>query len=48
MIFETFLSGTDGVFRVSQLLGISERTVYNRRQRLAKQVGMKLSEGYEE
>ncbi len=48
LILETFLTGTDGAFEAAQILGVSERTVYNRRQRLAKQIARKLTEGYEE
>ena len=48
LILETFLTGTDGIFEAAQSLGISERTVYNRRQRLAKRIVKHLTEGYEE
>ena len=48
MILETFLTGIDGTYEAAHTLGISERTVYNRRQRLAKQIARKLMEGYEE
>ena len=48
LILETFLTGTDGAFEAAQTVGISERTVYNRRQRLAKKIAKHLTEEYEE
>ena len=44
-ILTTYMTGSKGVSQVAQSLGISERTIYNRRQRIAKQIRKKVLKG---
>jgi len=44
-IITTYITGSKGVNQVARDLGISERTVYNRRLRIAKKIGKKLLKG---
>lgn len=44
-IIATYMIGSKGVNQVARALGISERTVYNRRLRIAKKIGKKLLKG---
>ena len=48
MILKTYDTGSEGVKEVAQALGVSTRTIYNRRQRIAEDIAMKLSEGDQE
>lgn len=48
LILETYDTGSEGVKEAAQTLGISTRTIYNRRQRIAEDIAMNLSEDSQE
>lgn len=48
LILETYDTGSEGVKEAALTLGISTRTIYNRRQRIAEDIATKLSEGSQE